>query len=312
VTLTGQGNDPGSAAGAAVSRAAVVVNPTKHDDLQEFRAAVGASMSEHGWAEPLWFETTADDPGEGQARAAVAARVDLVLASGGDGTVTACAAGMAGSGIPLAVLPAGTGNLLARNLGLPFGLADALLVALTGTNRPLDAGAANGRTFVVMAGIGFDAKMMDGTSDPLKKRLGWAAYGVSALRHLWDRPVRVRLRADGGPPLRRRASGIVVGNVGWLQGGMPLLPDAEPDDGWLDVLVLTAQGWAGWLALAAHVLTRRSASGRVARLTFRELHIDLDRAQLWELDGEVIGRTRQLVVTVRPGALVLRVPPPAG
>jgi diacylglycerol kinase family enzyme len=312
VTLTGQGNDPGSAAGAAVSRAAVVVNPTKHDDLQEFRAAVGASMSEHGWAEPLWFETTADDPGEGQARAAVAARVDLVLASGGDGTVTACAAGMAGSGIPLAVLPAVTGNLLARNLGLPFGLADALLVALTGTNRPLDAGAANGRTFVVMAGIGFDAKMMDGTSDPLKKRLGWAAYGVSALRHLWDRPVRVRLRADGGPPLRRRASGIVVGNVGWLQGGMPLMPDAEPDDGWLDVLVLTAQGWAGWLALAAHVLTRRSASGRVARLTFRELHIDLDRAQLWELDGEVIGRTRQLVVTVRPGALVLRVPPPAG
>jgi len=310
--VTGPGNDAGSAAGAAVSRAAVVVNPTKHDDLQKFRAAVGASMPEHGWAEPLWFETTVDDPGEGQARAAVAARADLVLASGGDGTVTACAAGMAGSGIPLAVLPAGTGNLLARNLGLPFELGEALLVAITGTNRPLDAGAANGRAFVVMAGIGFDAKMMDGTSDPLKKRLGWAAYGVSALRHLRDRPVRVRLRADGGPPLRRRASGIVIGNVGSLQGGVPLLPDAEPDDGVLDVLVLTARGWAGWLTLAAHVLARRTASARVARLTFRELHIDLDRPQPWELDGEVIGSTRQLVVTVQPGALVLRVPAPAG
>ena len=295
----------------AVNRAAVVVNPTKHDDLQKFRSAVIAAMSDHGWSEPLWWETTVDDPGEGQAAAAVAARVDLVLASGGDGTVTACASGVAGSGIPLALLPAGTGNLLARNLGLPLALDDALQVALTGTDRRLDAGTANGKPFVVMAGLGFDAKMMDSTSEVLKKRLGWAAYGVSALRHLRDRPVRVTLRADGGPPLRRRASGVVVGNVGWLQGSVPLLPDAEPDDGQLDLVVLTARGGAGWLALAAHVLMRRSAPGRVVHSTFRELRIELDRPQLWEADGEVIGRTRQLMVAVQAGKLLLRVPPVA-
>jgi diacylglycerol kinase family enzyme len=162
-----------------------------------------------------------------------------------------------------------------------------------------------------MAGLGFDAKMVDSTSEVLKKRLGWAAYGVSALRHLHDRPVRVTLRADGGPPLRRRASGVVVGNVGWLQGGVPLLPDAEPDDGLLDVLVLTPRGWIGWLALVADVLLRRRASGRMARLAFRELRIDLGRQQLWELDGEVIGYTRELQVTVQAGGLLLRVPAPA-
>jgi YegS/Rv2252/BmrU family lipid kinase len=291
-----------------MSRAAVVVNPTKHSDLPKFRAEVGRTISEHGWDEPLWLETTVDDPGEGQARAAVAARVDLVVASGGDGTITACAAGLADSGIPLAVLPAGTGNLLARNLGLPLELGEALVVGLTGADRQLDMGTANGRPFLVMAGLGLDAKMLDSTSERLKSRLGWAAYAVSALRHLRDRPVRMSLRADGGPPLRRRASEIIVGNVGTLQGGVPLLPDAEPDDGQLDLLVLTARGWTGWLALAAHMLLRRSAPGQTVRETFRELRIDFDRPQLWEVDGEVMGRTQELVAAVQPGKLLLRVP----
>lgn len=291
-----------------MSRAAVVVNPTKHGDLPKFRTAVGQAMSDHGWDEPLWLETTVDDPGEGQARAAVAARVDLVVASGGDGTITACAAGVASSGIPVAVLPAGTGNLLARNLGLPLELGDALVVGLTGADRELDVGTANGRPFLVMAGVGFDAKMLDSTSEPLKKRLGWAAYAVSALRHLRDRPVRARLRADGGTQFRRRASGIIIGNVGALQGGVPLLPDAAPDDGLLDLVILTARGWTSWLALAGHVLLRHRSPGRMVRRTFRELRIDLDRPQLWELDGEVMGRTRQLVIAVQPGKLLLRVP----
>jgi YegS/Rv2252/BmrU family lipid kinase len=288
-------------------RAAVVANPTKFDDLANFRAAVCAAMATRGWSEPLWLETTADDPGQGMAGKAAAERVDLVLACGGDGTVIACAEGLAGCRIPLAVIPAGTGNLLARNLGLPLGLDAALVVALTGDDMALDMGSANGKPFVVMAGIGLDAKMLESTSDALKKRVGWAAYALSALRHLRDRPMRVRLRADGGPPLRRRAGGVIIGNVGRLQAGVPLLPDAKPDDGLLDVAVLTASGWAGWLALAAQLLLRR-ATPRVTRLAFRELRIDLDRPQPWELDGEVIGRTRQLVINVQAGQLLLRGP----
>src|ERR1039457_1039076 len=135
------------------------------------------------------------------------------------------------------------------------------------------------------------------------------AYVAAALRHLRDRPMRVRLRTDSGPPVRRRASGGIVGNVGALQGGGPLLPDAQPDDGLLDVVVLTARSWGSWLTVVLHVLLRRSeATERVLRRTFAELRIDLDRPHLWELDGEVMGRTRQLVINIQPGALTVRVP----
>ncbi len=289
-------------------KAAVIVNPTKHDNLPALRAMVGAAMARHGWAEPLWLETTPEDTGRGLAEAALAGQVDLVLASGGDGTVTACAEGLAGSGVPLGVLPAGTGNLLARNLGLPLSLEEALAVGLGGTDRRLDVGTANGRVFVAMAGLGFDAELLDSTGEPLKRRLGWAAYALSGLRHLADRPVRASVRADGGPVLRRRASSVLIGNVGALQGGVTLLPGAEPDDGVLDLLVLTARGLAGWALLATDLLLRRRRTRHVARIAFRDLHVVLDRPQLWELDGEVMGRTRQLRVTVRPGALLVRVP----
>jgi len=289
----------------------VVVHPGKHDDLQGFQGVVGKAMTNLGWSEPLWLETSLADTGERLARSAVASGVDVVLASGGDGTITACAAGVADTGIPLGVLPCGTGNLLARNLGLPLDLEGALAVALTGRDKPLDVGMANGRAFVVMAGLGFDAEMFAGVSEELKKRAGWIAYVLSGLRHLWDLPTRMVLQADGGPPLRRWASGVTVGNVGTLQGNVQLLPDAVPDDGVLNVAVLTAWGVAGWLGLAADVLLLRHKTARLTRLTCRELVVDAGRARSWEVDGDTIASARRLSVSVRPGSLLVRVPQPA-
>jgi YegS/Rv2252/BmrU family lipid kinase len=291
-----------------VRRAAVVVHPGKHADLEAFRAVVHKAMADLGWAEPLWLETSLEDPGSGLARQAVRAGADLVLASGGDGTITACVDGVAGTGIPLGVLPCGTGNLLARNLGLPSGLEEALAVALTGTDRRLDVGVANGQPFVVMAGIGFDAEMLAGASEQLKKRMGWAAYVLSALPHLRERPARVMLRADDGPAQRRWANAVIVGNVGSLQGNVRLLPGAAPDDGVLDVAVVTAWRLTQWLHLAVGVLLRRKTS-HLARMPCRQLLVLASRSRPWEVDGEVMGLTRLLWVTVQPGNLLVRVPP---
>lgn len=303
-----EGGDDDSSAGVQPSRAAVVVNPTKLDDGDSFRAAVLQAMAEHGWSEPLWLETTAADPGRGPAREAVAAGADLVLACGGDGTVTACAEGVAGTGVPLAIIPIGTGNLLARNLGLPSVLAEAMAVALEGTDQPMDVGAANDALFVVMAGLGLDARMLSDTSEPLKQRVGWAAYAISVIRHLRDRPMRLTLTADGGRPMRLRPTALIVGNVGWLRGGVPLLPDAKPDDGMLDAVALSARGVAGWLALAFQVLTRQDRTDRLTRVVFRDLLVETEIEQPWELDGEVMGRTRRLAIATQPGRLLVRIP----
>lgn len=291
-----------------MSQAAVVLNPTKLDDDEAFRKTVRRAMDDRGWSEPLWLETTPEDPGLGQAKSAVSAGVDLVLACGGDGTVAACAEGVTGTGVPLAIIPLGTGNLLARNLGIPTGLEEALEVALGDEQQPIDAGQVNGTLFVVMAGLGLDARMLSGTSEPLKKRLGWLAYAIAAVRHLGDRPMRVTISADGGRPRRLRVSALIVGNVGWLRGGLPLLPDARPDDGLLDAVALVARGLTGWLSVAAHILLRRPAHGRVYRVQFAELQVRLSRPQPWELDGEVMGSSRRLTVVAQPGSLLLRMP----
>lgn len=289
--------------------AAVVVHPLTVPDPGALRAALTARFQRQGWAPPRWCETTPEDPGTALTADAVAHGVDLVVCCGGDGTVRAVAAALVGTGVPLGVLPTGTGNLLARNLGIPRDLGPAVDVALDGALRTLDLGTADGHSFAVMAGVGFDAAMVADAPVALKSRFGWPAYVLSALRHLGDRPMVVTLRGDGGPWRTLRARGVIVGNVGELQGGSRLLPAADPADGLLDVAVLAPSGLWDWARIVGRVLSGSSREdGLLERFQVRRLELRTRRPQPHELDGDPREAVTSVTFEVAPAALVVRVP----
>ena len=244
----------GTVSDSPTRRAAIIVNPTKFDDVAAVRKRITEQSVNHGWAEPLFILTTERDPGTGQAKEALAKGVDLVCPLGGDGTVRAVAEAMVGSEIPMGLLPGGTGNLLARNLDLPVDdLDDALRVALTGQNKRVDVGRLTMDTsgedespahhvFLVMAGLGFDAAIMADAPEGLKAKVGPAAYVVSGTRNLRGPQFKVRVKVEDQEEFSRRARTVVIGNCGKLLGGLVLMPEAEVDDGQLDMVILSPEG----------------------------------------------------------------------
>ena len=276
------------------------------------RRTIVEGLAQAGWPEPMWLETTPEDSGRGQAEKAVKDGAELVFVSGGDGTVMAVVTALAGTDVALAVLPAGTGNLLAANLGLSPDPAVGVEVALEGGRRRIDVGVVGDQCFAVMAGMGFDAKMLEGTSETAKKHIGWIAYVGGALKHLRDRPMRVRISLDGKPPLRRRPRTVIVGNVGRLQGGVRLLSEADPADGRLDIAILSPTNLAHWAALGWAVVRRRTRIPRMETYTAERIEIRSNRTQPRQLDGDLIDPGKSMSIGVRHRALLLCVPQPDG
>ncbi len=425
-------------------RVTIILNPTKVDDPSAVGAALTRQALELGWAAPEILLTTVEDPGYGQARAALESGTDLVCALGGDGTVRAVAEVLTGTLTPMGLLARGTGNLLARNLQLPLdSIEPAMLVALTGLNRHIDVGwvtidptpeqlaeqpvvgadedeqlrveaasvvradpadqeyagavgvrpageagagrpagvrgheagagrpagvrgheagagrpagagghevdagrpagvrgheagrdhpdetdgraaqreraeseraggrsapPANEHAFLVMGGLGFDAAIMEGTSEELKARVGWPAYIAGGAKSLLRARFRTTLVVDGGEETTRRARTVVVGNCGRLTGGINLMPDAEVDDGILDVVAITPRGIAAWAGVAAHVLTQRQKEhSQLDRYRCRRAVVTVEEPQRVQVDGEVLGEARQVLFSIRPSSLIVRV-----
>ncbi|MEU4356137.1 diacylglycerol kinase family protein [Streptomyces virginiae] len=328
--VPGQPGQPGRSdrAGGRGRGGRVVVVRHPHGCPDELAAEVRARLHRHGFTDQRWTSTTLDRPSGRLAEECAAGGVELVVACGGDGTVRVCADVVAGTGIPLALVPCGTGNLLARNLDLPSDPATALDEALAGGDFGIDVGRVEGdglppTRFTVMAGAGFDAAMVRDASPVLKAHLGWAAYALSAARHLRDPRMRLSLRLDGGRRIRRRARMVVIGNVGALQAGLQLLPRARPDSGRMEVVLFDPRGAAGWLAAAAHLAARTVrrpaaalapggpvsvAAGSLEYFSAARIEVRFARTQGREVDGDTMDDGSRLTVDTEPGALRIRLP----
>ncbi|RNE66477.1 diacylglycerol/lipid kinase family protein [Cryobacterium tepidiphilum] len=312
--------------------AAVVYNPTKVD-RETLEPVVATEQAEAGWGETQWYETTAEDPGQGATTQAVDAGASMVIVAGGDGTVRAVAEQLQGSGLPLALVPSGTGNLLARNMDLTLDdLGHSIHTAFSGQDRAIDLGMIDLRhgdgtksrhAYLVMAGLGLDAKMLANTDEELKKKFGWIAYVGAIVKALRDKNrLRMRMKLDDGRVRSVWAHTIIVGNCGSLQANVLLLPDAAVDDGLLDIIVLRPEGFVGWVQIVIKIvwengvlrrsrLGRKMMMGEVRALNYsrgRSLTVSLRREEAVELDGDGFGDCVALTTWVVPGALTVRVP----
>ena len=222
---TGPTAQPGAGAVDA-ALACVIVNPSKPAVTADFRRRLARALRSAGYRGPVWLDTTVAEPGATQARLAVASGARLVIAVGGDGTVRAVAAGLAGTDVELGVVPLGTANLAARNLGLPVGDLDALIdIAVFFSARPTDLAwvrttpcpsppetgppappggwarptLGSEHACLVVAGIGFDAALVAVTSPALKARIKWGAYALAALENLRTPRMELSLGLVGAP-----------------------------------------------------------------------------------------------------------------
>ncbi|XCB29214.1 diacylglycerol kinase family protein [Arcanobacterium hippocoleae] len=325
----------------------VVYNPTKEADWDLLRkylrdAAMAASLPE-----PVWLETTAEDPGPGQTREALKAGASVVIAAGGDGTVRAVAEVLAGTETPLGLLPVGTGNLLARNLDFPLQSAkDLASIALTGSVKAIDvawleiddsavdsallqqAKAAELQAvtpgkyaFVVIGGMGFDADVMDSTNSALKKKVGWLAYVSAGMKNLFAEKMRVEIHpGDSGKRINTEARSVMFMNCGELTGGIVLEPNADPADSWLELTVLDIKGGVlGWIDLVHTIMAKNmgfserslipinSVVGDLDTRRVRTCTVKADSLQAVQLDGDVLGYAKEFSVSLDPGALNVRV-----
>ncbi len=266
-------------------------------------------LAREGVGDPLWSEVPKSRFAPARVEEMLEQGADLVFVWGGDGTVQRCIDVLAGSDATLAILPAGTANLLATNLGIPKDLEAAVRIGLYGSRRMLDVGVLNGERFGVMAGTGFDARMIRDADFGLKNAVGRVAYLWTGAKNVRHEPVKTRIRVDGHPWFKGDASCVLVGNVANVFGGVSVFPDARPDDGRLDVGVVTADGLWQWArTLGRTAFGDASASPFVKTTMARTIEVRAEHKLPYEMDGGERPKAKTLHIEVEPGAISVCVP----
>ena len=298
-----------------------IYNPTK-SGAEAAKTLITRSVSKAGWPAPIFLQSTVNDPGYAMAAAALEAKADVVVAGGGDGTVRAVAQTLRHTEVPLGIIPLGTGNLLARNLDLNVtDIADCVQTALFGHQRHIDAGlmeiqdevtgAASRHSFMVIAGLGMDADVMNDTNSKLKEHVGWLAYSEAGLRHLAGRRKKVSIALDDEPAQQRKVRSVLFVNCGLLPGGIDFVPGALIDDGVLDVVVVSPRSAFGWLAMAGKVVFQHK--NHLPVIDFyrsRKLIIRTVLPVQTQIDGDPSGTATCVKVSVETRAVLVRVATP--
>jgi diacylglycerol kinase (ATP) len=267
------------------------------------------SLRRHGVDDPPWRQVPKSKFAPKVVGELIDEGVDLLFVWGGDGIVQRSIDAVRKAPVTLAIVPAGTANLFASNLGIPKDLEAAVSIGLHGARRTLDVGSINGERFAVMAGTGFDAAMIRGAGGGMKEKLGRLSYVVTGMRAVRRNAIETRIEVDGLPWFRGPSTCVLVGNVGDVFGGLSAFPDARPDDGRLDVAVVTADSMLDWArTLGRTVAGDPSASPFVETTTAERIDVRLDKKAPYELDGGDRPKTKRLRIRAKPAAITVCVP----
>jgi diacylglycerol kinase (ATP) len=279
-------------------------------NVDQIREGIEKGLEETG-ARFDFVELTGNVHGRDLTAGARDAGYDLVLVAGGDGTLADAAAGLVGRSVPLGIIPAGTGNIVAQNLGVPLSPREAARAAFFGTPEPYDVGRTDdGRIFLLGAGAGYDADLIRDADRELKRRFGPLAYIFAMFKNLNVKRSRYVVELDGEERIHVHAKTVLVTNVSRTMGSLPLAPDARVDDGKLDVVIFTFAGFFQLLLLFVKALFGvLKQDPRVRFYQARSIRISTSRPIPVQVDGEAVERTTPLSVEVLPGALRIMRPP---
>ncbi len=266
-------------------------------------------LARRGVDEPLWREVSKSRKAPKRVRRAVEWGADVIFVWGGDGMAQRSIHAAAGGRAAIALLPAGTANLLASNLGIPKDIAAAVDIGLSGERRRLDVGRVNGEAFTVMAGAGFDARMIADADGALKDRFGRLAYIWTGVKNMRAKPFDATIDVDGNRWFKGRATCVLVGNFGEVFGGVEIFEGSRADDGMLEVGVLTAEGPITLARTVARVAVGSTDKAPYAQTTRgRAMRIKMGKKVPYELDGGDRKKVTKLRVDVEPGAIEICVP----
>ena len=290
-----------------MANVAVIAHTDKTFDggLKELREV----LAREGYADPLWYEVTIGRKAPKYARQALAKGAEVIFVWGGDGTVQLCIDALAETKAILAILPAGTANLLALNLNIPIDISKAVSVGLHGTRRSLDTGSFNGEHFAVMAGSGFDAFVIKEASDKLKNRIGRLAYFYSGTKNLSARRVKAVIEVDGKKYFKGKVSCVFVGNVSKGMGGIEVFKEAKPDDGILELAVITAKNPIDWARTLGRVTQGKAEKSPFVELTHgKEFQFTFKKRFPYEIDGSERKAVKKMHIKVHPSSITICVP----